>query len=126
MDILAHKEIVDAYIALGYDLDRIAISKGHYQPDALAVLRGYNFKLGPEWGDASDDLGRYRRLPQEWVNKFVETYYPSSGDVTLDDFLRAHYPDWNEEKDDGVKHIFSRKLTEKEKEQGKRSWKKLY
>lgn len=126
MDIRDHKQIVDAYIALGYDLDQIAISKGFYQPDAAQVLKGYNFKLGPDWGDEDDDLGRFKKLPQAWVNKFVETYYPSSGDVTLDDFLKTLYPDWEEEKDDGVKHIFNRKLTEKEKEQGKKSWKRLY
>ena len=39
-----HKQIIDAYAALGYDLDTIAISKGFYQPDAAEILRGYCIK----------------------------------------------------------------------------------
>ena len=126
MDIKDHKEIVDAYIALGYDLDRIAISKGHYQPDAAAVLHAYNFRLGPDWGDSGDDLGRFKKLPQEKVNEFIEAYYPGSGDVTLDDFLASVYPGWDREQIDEKRKFFSRKLTEEEQEEGKKAWKRLY
>ena len=59
-----HKQIIDAYAALGYDLDTIAIAKGFYQPDAAEILRGYGFKLGSRWGDVltiSADSKKCRR-----------------------------------------------------------------
>lgn len=131
-----HKQIIDAYIALGYDLDTIAISKGFYQPDAAAVLRGYGFKLGSLWGDDTDDIGRFKKVPQVVVNEFVEKYYPGNPDVTMAEYLKTQRPDWQNAKE-AHHSIFSRKLTEEEqqaagskqqteKTRKKRKWKSLY
>ena len=131
-----HKQIIDAYIALGYDLDEIAISKGFYQPDAAAVLRGYGFKLGSTWGDEDDDIGRFKKVPQVIVNEYVEKYYPGNPLVTMAEYLSSQRPDWADAKD-AYHSIFSRKLTDeekqtaasrqhKEKARKKRKWKSLY
>ncbi len=131
-----HKQIIDAYIALGYDLDTIAISKGFYQPDAAAVLKAYGFKLGKFWGDDTDDIGRFKKVPQVVVNEYVEKYYPGNPAVTMAEFLETQRPDWRSAKE--VHHsIFSRKLSEEEiqaaeneqqteKTRKKRKWKSLY
>ena len=131
-----HKQIIDAYIALGYDLDTIAISKGFYQPDAAAVLRGNGFKLGSLWGDDTDDIGRFKKVPQTVVNEYVEKYYPGNPAVTMAEYLKTQRPDWQNAKE--THHsLFSRKLTEEEqqaagnmqqteKTRKKRKWKSLY
>lgn len=131
-----HKQIIDAYIALGYDLDTIAISKGFYQPDAAAVLKAYGFKIGKFWGDDTDDIGRFKKVPQVVVNEYVEKYYPGNPGVTMAEFLETQRPDWRSAKE--THHsIFSRKLTEEEmqaagnrqqteKTRKKRKWKSLY
>lgn len=131
-----HKQIIDAYIALGYDLDTIAISKGFYQPDAAAVLKAYGFKLGKFWDDDTDDIGRFKKVPQVVVNEYVEKYYPGNPAVTMAEFLETQRPDWRSAKE--VHHsIFSRKLSEEEiqaaeneqqteKTRKKRKWKSLY
>ena len=117
----AHKQIVDAYIAVGYDLDRIAIVKGFYQPDAADVLHGYGFKLGSEWGDEDNDLGRFSKLPQKLVNEYVESYFPGldeegkGKDITLEMFLNVYYPDWRNMTEDSHPGILGRKLTYEEK-----------
>lgn len=131
-----HKQIIDAYIALGYDLDTIAISKGFYQPDAAEVLRGYGFKLGGLWGDDTDDIGRFKKVPQVVVNEYVEKYYPGNPAVTMAEYLKTQRPDWQNA---GETHysLFSRKLTEEEQQAAggtqqaekmrkKRKWKSLY
>ncbi len=124
-DLAVHKEIVDAYIALGYDLDRITITKGYYQPDAARILKGYGIALGAEWGDAENDRGRYRDLPQDIVNEFVTAFFPGGENADLEGFLAARHPGW--EKDVKKKtRIFSRRLTEEEIEAGKKEWKRLY
>lgn len=131
-----HKQIVDAYIALGYDLDEIAISKGFYQPDAAAVLRGYGFKLGSAWGDDDDDIGRFKKVPQAIVNEYIEKYYPGNPQMSMAEYLKYQRPDWADAKDT-YHSIFSRKLTDQEKHTArdgqhtketrkKRKWKSLY
>lgn len=131
-----HKQIIDAYIALGYDLDTIAISKGFYQPDAAAVLKAYGFKLGQFWGDDTDDISRFKKVPQAVVNEYVEKYYPGNPAVTMADYLEKERPDWRNVKE-AHHSIFSRKLTEEEmqpadntqqteKKRKKRKWKSLY
>ncbi len=109
-----HKQIIDAYIALGYDLDTIAITKGFYQPDAAAVLQSYGFKLGKFWGDNSDDIGGFKKVPQAIVNEYVEKYYPGNPAVTMAEFLEKERPLWHNVKETR-RSIFSRKLTEEEK-----------
>lgn len=117
----SHKQIVDAYIAVGYDLDKIAIVKGFYQPDARDVLHGYGFKLGSDWGDESDDRGRFKNLPQKLVNEYVECYFPGldeegkGKDITLEMFLNVYYPDWRNMTEDSHPGILGRKLTHEEK-----------
>ncbi len=108
-----HKQIIDAYIALGYDLDTIAITKGFYQPDAAAVLKGYGFKLGAFWGDDIDDIGRFKKVPQIVVNEYVEKYYPGNPEASMAEFLEKERPDWRNAKE-RRRSIFSRKLTEAE------------
>lgn len=134
-----HKQIIDAYIALGYDLDTITLTKGFYQPDAAAVLKGYGFKLGPAWGDDTDDMGRFKKVPQVVVNEYVEKYYPGNAQVTMSEYLEKQRPDWYNAKDT-YKSIFSRKLTveeenmmqsqnaqiQPEQKRKKRKWTSLY
>ncbi len=98
----AHQQIVDAYVALGYSLDKIAESKGFYQPDSADVLRGYGFRLGPEWGDEEDDCGRFREMPQSLVNEYVRHFFPGidaavpqNRDITMDQYMNIYHPDWN-------------------------------
>lgn len=131
-----HKQIIDAYAALGYDLDTIAISKGFYQPDAAEILRGYGFKLGSWWGDDADDIGRFKKVPQTVVNEYVEKYYPGNPAVTMAEYIETQRPGWQCAKE--THHsLFSRKLTEEEqqaagstqqteKPRKKRKWKSLY
>ena len=110
-----HKQIVDAYIALGYDLDTIAIAKGFYQPDAAEVLKGYNFRLGHIWGDDGDDRGKYKFLPQSLVNMFVESFYPGNAPCTITEFLEQSVPDWRNFEEEPKGWLFSRRLTPEEK-----------
>ena len=53
-----HKQIIDAYAALGYDLDTIAISKGFYQPDA-----SYYVCADPDFGGI-----QFYKLDQYWCD----------------------------------------------------------
>ena len=103
---------------------------------AAAVLRGYGFKLGSLWGDDTDDIGRFKKVPQVVVNEYVEKYYPGNPAVTMAEYLKTQRPDWQNAKE--THHsLFSRKLTEEEqqaagntqqteKTRKKRKWKSLY
>lgn len=119
----AHQRIVDAYIAVGMSIDKIAEAKGFYQPDSADVLHGYGFKLGSEWGDRTDDRYRYRNIPQELVNEYVEHFFPGideavemNRDITMDKYMDIYHPGWRNMTDPGYTGILSRKLTDEEKE----------
>lgn len=119
----AHQQIVDAYIALGYSIDKIAEAKGFYQPDSADVLHGYGFKLGPEWGDEEDDIGRYRKMPQALVNEYVRHFFPGideavpqNRDITMEQYMDIYHPNWRAAAYEGKTSPFGFKLSNEENE----------
>ena len=93
-----HIGIFDHYIALGRDIEYIAIKFGYDIPVILTILEGYGEKIR----DSSQ--GRLRHLSRLLVEEYVEHFYPGIASenpendwIHIEAYLDVYHPGWREE-----------------------------
>ena len=109
--LLKHREVIDSFIALGYDLDEITIRKGCSQTDALKIIESYGFNI-------NTDRRRYKGTPQELINAFVDANFSLVSQGVTADFVKcmdSNIPNWRNATPTVKASMLSMHLSDEEK-----------
>ena len=109
-----HLAIFDHYIALGRDIETLAIKFGYNPPDIITILEGYGDTV------CEESRGRLRELPQSLVKEYVEHFYPGIASenpendwICIEAYLDAYHAGW-------------RNLVGEKRAAKKKKWRGLY
>ena len=93
-----HLAIFDHYVALGRDLEYIAIKFGYDIPMIITILEGYGETVCPE------SCGRLKHLSQILVKEYIERFYPGIASenpqndwINIESYLDIYHPRWRGE-----------------------------
>lgn len=93
-----HIGIFDHYIALGRDVEYIAIKFGYDIPMILTILEGYGETV------SEDSCGRLQHLPRLLVEEYVQHFYPGIASenpendwIHIEAYLDIRHPGWRNE-----------------------------
>lgn len=93
-----HLGIFDHYVALGREIEKIAIKFGYDIPIIHTILEGYGETVSEE------SRGRLRQLPQILVKEYIEHFYPGIASenpqndwITIKTYLDIYHPAWRRE-----------------------------
>lgn len=93
-----HLGIFDHYVALGRDLEYIAIKFGYDIPVIITILEGYGETV------CQEACGRLKHLSQLLVKEYIEHFYPGIASenpqndwIHIEAYLDIYHPRWREE-----------------------------
>lgn len=93
-----HLGIFDHYIALGRDIETIAIKFGYDIPIITTILEGYGETI------CDESRGRLRALPQVLVKEYIDHFYPGIASenpendwINIESYLDVKHPKWRSE-----------------------------
>ena len=92
-----HFAIFDQYVALGKDIETLAIKFGYNPPDIITILRGYGETV------CEESQGRLREVPQSLVKEYIEHFYPGIASenpqndwIHIEAYLDLKHPGWRD------------------------------
>lgn len=93
-----HLAIFDHYIALGKDIETLAIKFGYDIPVICTILEGYGENLRDGAG------GRMKHVPQVLVREYIDHFYPGIASenpendwINLEAYLDVYHSGWRQE-----------------------------
>lgn len=93
-----HIGIFDHYVALGRDIEYIAIKFGYDIPMIFTILEGYGETVG------ENSCGRLRHLSRLLVEEYIEQFYPGIASenpendwINIEAYLDVYHPGWRSE-----------------------------
>lgn len=95
LSVKEHLGIFDHYIALGRDIEYIAIKFGYDLPMIVTILEGYGERV------CDESCGRLRTLPQTLVKEYINHFYPGIASenpendwIHIEAYLDIKHPGW--------------------------------
>lgn len=103
IDVKDHMAIFDHYIALGREIEQIAIKFGYNVSTIVTILTGY----GEVISDKS--RGRLNKLSQHLVKEYVEHFYPGIASenpqnhwINIEAYLDVYHQGWKNVMEDRI------------------------
>jgi len=99
-ELFKHREIIDAFVLLGYDIKEITIRKGWHQEEAKKIIEAYGFNI-------EEDMRRFPGTPQDLINEFVDAHFEKASyglikgikvDINMVRYFDENIPDWRNAK----------------------------
>lgn len=93
-----HLAVFDHYVALGRDVETMAIKFGYDIPMIITILQGYGENVCPE------SRGRLRGVSQILIKEYIEHFYPGIASenpqnswINIEAYLDIYHPQWRAE-----------------------------
>lgn len=93
-----HLAIFDHHVALGRDVESLAIKFGYDIPIIMTILEGYGETV------CEESCGRLRMVHQALVKEYVEHFYPGIASehpendwIHIEAYLDLRHPGWRDE-----------------------------
>lgn len=95
-----HIGIFDHYVALGHDIEYIAIKFGYDIPAIITILEGYGETV------CEESCGRLRYVSRLLVEEYIDHFYPGIASenpendwINIEAYLDFRHPGWRNEEE---------------------------